>query len=131
MDSLYYRMKGTEQRPGVRKAIREAKRWSEPNEHIGRYSTETGDYLLHYPRSLEDDTEMRNRMNEIYKQQAFLACKNLEILISMNFMQQARLEADCASDNWARDAKGINEAHIQSLITAHKALRSAYDSYHY
>jgi len=122
-------IRSTEQRKGVKSAIREANWWSEPSENATRYEVQMGNYLEEYPRTLQREDEMKIQMQRLYKGQAFQTCKNLEILISMNFMEKARIESALASDNWASDAKGVNEARLRSLIQAHKTIMSAYNGY--
>ena len=134
MIRILHILKQTDQRQTVHKPITEARRWEAlggPNEHLARYEIITGDYFEEYPRSIEADTQMRSRMTDIYKEQAFLACRQIEILISMTYLQKARIESNVASDNWARDAQGVIEAQIKRLIRAHKTIRQTYDGYHY
>jgi hypothetical protein len=98
---------------------------------LHRYAGITEDLLTIYPRNFEEDKVMHKSITEIFKDQAFKTCIQIEILIAMKYLQKARLNAEAAYDNWADDALSLINSQIQKLINCHKEILYAYMSFHY
>jgi hypothetical protein len=134
MEGLKRLINSTPQRETVKHSFIEAERWealSGQNAPMAKYSQITEDLMEIHPRSLDEDSHMRKRLSEIYKDQAFKSCTQIEILIAINYLQKARLEAAASKDNWARDALGVVDSNIKALINCHHVLLQSYNSFHY
>jgi hypothetical protein len=82
MDGLKRLLFNSPSRDDVRKAFTETERWETlggQTAQLHRYTGITEDLLTIYPRNFEEDKAMHKSITEIFKDQAFKTCTQIEI----------------------------------------------------
>jgi hypothetical protein len=80
---------------------------------------------------MKEDAAITDRLSNLYMDQDYTTCIQVEILIAMKYLQKATLESITMKDNWASDMIGRVDARIQALIQCNDILVGSYNEIHY